>query len=54
VAPRLDAHAHQLVVRRVELDLVDAMSEPIVRSEHGGVPIGERRHLDGSRIAHEP
>ena len=36
-----DRDLHQLVVRRVVFDLVDAVTVPVVGVQNGAVPIGE-------------
>ena len=41
VHPGADGHVHQLVPGRVELDLVDAVAEPVVGAQHGRVLVGQ-------------
>jgi hypothetical protein len=44
-----DRQRHQLVPRRVELDLVDAVAEAVVAPELGKVAIGVARQLGDAR-----
>jgi hypothetical protein len=60
VAPRqrvqlaLDADPEQLVPRRVELDLVDPLSEAVVRVEARGVLVCEPTQLERLAAAQPP